>query len=146
AATIFYMLHHIIVKTNLCFAASAIDRLGGGEDLRRTGGLYRSAPWLAALFLIPALSLGGIPPFSGFWAKLALLRETLRLEMWTAAAVSLLVGIVTVFSMAKIWSAAFWRERPANAAPVRPVGAAHIVPMVVLAVATLSISLFPGWL
>lgn len=145
-AAIFYIIHHIVVKTNLFFAAAAINRIGGGEDLKQTGGLYRSAPWLAVLFLIPALSLGGIPPFSGFWAKLALLQETLRLGSWLAAGVALAVGILTLFSMTKIWAEAFWKERPEGALPIGPIRAGHVIPMVILALITLSLSLFPGWL
>lgn len=146
AAAIFYILHHILVKTNLFFAASVIDRIGGGEDLKKTGGLYRGAPWLAVLFLIPALSLGGIPPFSGFWAKLALLKETLHLNAWLAAGVSLAVGILTLFSMTKIWAEAFWKDRPATAAPIRPILPGHVIPMVLLAASTLIISVYPSWL
>jgi multicomponent Na+:H+ antiporter subunit D len=112
SAAIFYILHHIVVKSNLFFVASAIDRIGGGEDLKRTGGLYRSAPWLAVLFLIPALSLGGIPPFSGFWAKLALLKALFDVQDWYAGAIALAVGILTLFSMMKIWAEAFWKSDP----------------------------------
>jgi multicomponent Na+:H+ antiporter subunit D len=146
AATIFYVLHHILVKTNLFFVASAISRIGGGEDLAKTGGLYLRAPWLAALFLVPALSLGGIPPLSGFWAKLALLMETFRLDAWLAAAVSLAVGILTLFSMTKIWAEAFWKDRPESAEPVRPLHPGHVIPMVILTVGTIVISVHPSGL
>ncbi len=146
AAAIFYILHHILVKTNLFFAAAAIDRIGGGENLERTGGLYSRSPWLAALFLIPALSLGGIPPLSGFWAKLALLQETMQLEEWGAAGVALAVGILTLFSMTKIWSEAFWKDRPQEAGAVRPLHPGHVIPMVILAAGTILISFHPSGL
>ena len=143
-AGIFYVIHHILVKTNLFFAAAAIARLGGGENLKKTGGLYAAAPWLAVLFLIPALSLGGIPPLSGFWAKFALLKEMLHGKEWLAAFIALATGVLTLFSMTKIWSEAFWKARPENAEPLLPVGAAHVVPMILLAAGTLFISIFPG--
>jgi len=146
SAAIFYIIHHIIVKSNLFFVASVIDRIGGGENLKRTGGLYRSAPWLAGLFLIPALSLGGIPPFSGFWAKLALLKELFNANAWFAGAVALAVGVCTLFSMMKIWAEAFWKDRPAEAKEFRPVGFAHILPIVILAAATIALSVYPSWL
>lgn len=145
-AAIFYIIHHILVKTNLFFAAAAIDRIGGGENLKTTGGLYRQAPWLAVLFLVSALSLGGIPPFSGFWAKLALVKEVLHLESWLAAGIALGVGLLTLFSMTKIWAEAFWKDRPEDSPPSRPLHAAHIVPMVVLALGTVVLSLSPGFL
>src|SRR5690606_18966758 len=70
AGTILYVIHHIVVKANLFLIAGAIRRAGGSFDLLRSGGLFRSAPFLAMLFAVPALSLAGLPPMSGFWAKL----------------------------------------------------------------------------
>jgi multicomponent Na+:H+ antiporter subunit D len=52
--------------------------------------------------LIPALSLAGIPPFSGFFAKLVLIRAALEIEQYAIAGVALAVGVLTVFSMTKI--------------------------------------------
>lgn len=146
AAGVFYIIHHIIVKTNLFFAAAAIARHGGGEDLHRTGGLYRAAPWLGVLFLIPALSLGGIPPLSGFWAKFALLAELLALRDWLGATIAIGVGILTLFSMTKIWSEAFWKPRPEKTDATGPLGFAHLAPMILLGVATLWLSFFPSGL
>lgn len=150
AAAIFYIIHHIIVKTNLFFVAAVIDRIGGGEDLKKTGGLYRKAPWLAALFLIPALSLGGIPPFSGFWAKLALIREILLEQGWVTAAIALFVGVLTLFSMTKIWAEAFWKERSVVAgertSKEQRIHLGHTIPMVILAACTIALSLYPTYL
>ncbi|MEM6280141.1 MAG: proton-conducting transporter membrane subunit, partial [Verrucomicrobiota bacterium] len=112
AAAIFYIVHHILVKTNLFLAAGAIAATGRSERLEKLGGLLKGAPLLAFLFLIPALSLGGIPPLSGFFAKFLLLREALREEAYFYAVVALLVGVVTLFSMIKIWGEAFWKETP----------------------------------
>ncbi len=66
------MAHHILVQTTLFLVVGLIERQAGSASLRRLGGLAAS-PLLAALFLIPALNLGGIPPFSGFIGKVALI-------------------------------------------------------------------------
>lgn len=110
--TIFYILHHIIVKANLFLIAAIIFSLTGSYDLRRIGGLWKTRPWLGVLFLVPALSLVGIPPLSGFWAKFIMVRESLAQGefIWTAAA--LLVGFLTLYSMMKIWMQAFWAKHP----------------------------------
>ncbi len=42
-------------------------------DVRRLGGLRRDMPWTAALFAAGALALSGLPPFSGFFTKDAIL-------------------------------------------------------------------------
>ena len=54
AAAIFYLVHHIIVKTNLFLVSGVVIRLKGSSDLSKVGGLAKSAPWLAALFFILA--------------------------------------------------------------------------------------------
>jgi multicomponent Na+:H+ antiporter subunit D len=109
AGSVFYIVHHIIVKTNLFLISGAAYRLRGTFSLEDLGGLYRDRPVLAVLFLIPALSLAGMPPFSGFFAKLALVRAGLALESYVIVAVALAVSLLTLFSMVKIWNEAFWK-------------------------------------
>jgi multicomponent Na+:H+ antiporter subunit D len=112
AATLFYTVHHIIVKANLFLIAAIIWRLTGSYDLRRIGGLYRLRPALGVLFMIPAMSLVGIPPMSGFWAKLLVLEEALAQGRYVWTAVALAVSVLTLYSMVKIWMEAFWKRHP----------------------------------
>ena len=74
------------------------------------GGVLDTAPGVAGLFLIAALSLAGMPPFSGFVAKLLLVRAGLAGGHWLIVLVSLLTGLLTLYSMSKIWMYAFWRS------------------------------------
>jgi len=112
AATLFYTLHHIIVKANLFLIAAMVWRLTGSYDLRRIGGLYKVRPALAVLFLVPALSLVGIPPLSGFWSKLLILQEAIAQGHLVWTLVALLVSVLTLYSMMKIWMEAFWKPHP----------------------------------
>lgn len=145
---VFYLVHHIIVKANLFFVAGVAKRIAGSTDLSRIGGLYAHAPVLAFLFLIPAFSLAGFPPLSGFWAKYVVVKAALDLEMWFVAGVSLAVGLLTIFSMTKIWGAAFWPSHPDGIKPRLsdiPTGErmALMLPIVALAALTCIIGLFP---
>jgi multicomponent Na+:H+ antiporter subunit D len=140
AAAVFYVVHHIIVKANLFFLAGAIERAGGSYDLRETGGLLKSHPHLGLLFLVPALSLAGLPPFSGFWAKVLVIDASFQAgDMWLGA-VALAVGLLTLLSMAKIWVGAFWKPAPAPRARV-PVPAAMLAPIAGLGAITVGIGL-----
>jgi multicomponent Na+:H+ antiporter subunit D len=112
AGSIFYIIHHIIVKTNLFLVSGVVLKLRGTLELSRLGGLYQRAPTLAFLFLVPALSLAGLPPLSGFWAKLLLVRAGLETGSYLIAATALGVGLLTLFSMTKIWGKAFWGGPP----------------------------------
>ncbi len=117
AAAIFYMLQDMVVKTNLFAAAWLGARLAGGEDMRRAGGVWGRAPWVAALFLIPALALAGAPPFSGFWAKVLLLLAAFDAQHWVVAFAIVATGLLTLYSMGRVWSDLFWKVRP-EATPV----------------------------
>jgi multicomponent Na+:H+ antiporter subunit D len=112
AGSIFYIAHHIIVKTNLFLVSGVSYWLKGSFELRKLGGLYRTHPFVGVLFLIPAMSLAGIPPLSGFWAKLILVRSGIEIGQYLIVGVALAVSLLTLFSMTKIWAEAFWKEAP----------------------------------
>jgi len=143
AGAVFYIIHHIVVKANLFFVAGAIHRATGTYDLRKAGGLMKSSPLLAVLFLIPALSLAGIPPLSGFWAKFMVIDASFRGDMAWIGALALFVGLLTVFSMSKIWIEAFWKTSPRKVARVRAVPVAMLAPIAALGLITLAIGFNP---
>lgn len=146
AGSVLYIVHHIVVKANLFLVAGAIRHEGGSFGLARLGGLWISAPLLAVLFLVPALSLAGLPPLSGFWAKLVVIRSALEASSYFIAFVALAVGLLTLYSMMKIWNEAFWKARPAYAeTPVRLSGRDRLAvyaPIAGLAGVTLTIGLW----
>lgn len=112
AGAIFYIIHHIIVKTNLFLVSGFVDKMKGSFELKKIGGIYKYYPLLGLLFLIPALSLAGIPPLSGFWAKFVVIKAGLEINQMFIVIVALFVGLLTLFSMTKIWNEAFWKDDP----------------------------------
>lgn len=149
AGSILYVIHHIIVKANLFLIAGAVQRAGGSFHLKEIGGLYRSLPFLGVLFLIPAFSLAGLPPLSGFWSKFMVIKASLDAGHIALAATGLIVGLLTLYSMIKIWNEAFWKAEPAHAAtPMRHwrndrmTRLVMLTPIITLASITLTIGLF----
>jgi multicomponent Na+:H+ antiporter subunit D len=108
AATIFFLVHQIPVKTSLFLVDGMIEHATGTSGLDRLSGLAHRSGLLAALFIVPALSLAGIPPFSGFVAKLGLLTAGLDKGQGVVVAVAIGCSLLTLVSMGKIWIAAFW--------------------------------------
>lgn len=137
AGTIFYVMHHIIVKSSLFLIGGIAERVSGTQELKRMGGVLDLAPGVAGLFLVSAMSLAGMPPFSGFLSKLVLLRAGLGGGNYVIVAVSLVTSFLTLYSMAKIWNYAFWgrAQREAPAAPYR----ALMVPTAALVAMTIGI-------
>ncbi|MFN2442490.1 MAG: Na+/H+ antiporter subunit D [Thermoanaerobaculia bacterium] len=146
AGAVFYVIHHIIVKANLFLITGVAHRLQGSYDLKRVGGLYSASPILALLFMIPAMSLAGIPPLSGFFAKLALVKAGIESEQWAMVVIALVAGLLTLFSMIKIWNEAFWKPDPDERAVTPPARSIRLLmgPITALALLTLLIGAGAG--
>ena len=147
AGTLFFLLHVIVAKSALFMISGVVRSMAGNFELKKIGGLYKFAPFLSIIFLLAALSLAGIPPLSGFWAKLALIRSGLESQQYLLVAVSLIVGALTLFSMTKIWSEAFWKPHP-NPEGLKALGrfqgAVLLPPALLLSGLTLLIGLAAG--
>ncbi|KHF41940.1 Na+/H+ antiporter subunit D [Halalkalibacter okhensis] len=111
AGAIYYIAHHIIVKSALFLFAGAAQKITGTTDLKKMGGLLKTHPYLAWMFFISAISLAGIPPLSGFFSKFPIILAGFEEGNYVIAAVALAVGLLTLFSMMKIFIYAFWGEQ-----------------------------------
>jgi multicomponent Na+:H+ antiporter subunit D len=111
AGAVLYTVHHIVVQTTLFLVAGLMERRDGTSSLRLSGGLQHVAPVLAVLYLVPALSLAGIPPLSGFVAKLGLLQAGLAdggALAVAAVAAAIVTSLLTLYAIARAWSEVFW--------------------------------------
>lgn len=112
SGALFYAITHITVQTSLFLVTGLIERREGTADFGRLAGLARLAPVLGLLFFLPAMNLAGIPPLSGFIAKLALLQAAAAdggVGAYTLLAAMLLTSLLTLYTMSKVWARAFWR-------------------------------------
>ena len=146
SGAIFYVVHHITVQTALFLVVGLIERRGGTTSLNRLGGMARLAPVLAVLFLVPAFSLSGIPPLSGFLGKLGLLQAGLAEATplaYLLVAGGLITSLLTLYVVVKAWNKAFWQppleEPPAVRMPRGMVG-----PAAALVAMGLAITIFAG--
>ena len=164
AAGVFHLFNHAFFKALLFLAAGSVIHATEEQDLLRLGGLLRRMPWTALTFLVGALALAGIFPFSGFWSKdeiLAAARASpYPVLFWLAFATT----ILTAFYVCRAWLLTFWDRREAEQGtpgrweqgvsgsyPVHPAGPSHparpariphespavmAVPLVLLAIAS----------
>lgn len=109
-AGIFYLLHHMIVKASLFMSTGAVEVRYGTGVIGALGGISRTEPVIAVAFMIAALSLAGIPPFSGFVAKFMLIVGAVDTGDITAVVIMLFVSLITLLSMLKIWTGMFWEK------------------------------------
>jgi len=115
AAALYYMIHNMLAKTSLFLISGIVENSNGTDYLKRTGGLFSSKIWLSVLFLVSALGLAGLPPLSGFFAKLFVVKAAADVGSYGSILVVLGVSVFTLFSMLKIWNEAFWKAPPVGA-------------------------------
>ncbi|MEL7157590.1 MAG: proton-conducting transporter membrane subunit [Actinomycetota bacterium] len=143
---VLFLIHHMPVKTVLFLVGGLVENEEGTSSLSAAGGLAARRPVIAALFAIPALSLAGLPPFSGFVAKLAVISAGIDAEAALVVTAALVAGALTLLSMVKIWMGVFWGTDPDPEEIGTPVGNRRVMVVATgLAVAgTLVISLLAG--
>jgi multicomponent Na+:H+ antiporter subunit D len=120
AGAVFYIVEDMVVLTALFLASGIIAQATPNDNIRELGGLYKSAPLFALLFLLPALSLAGVPPLSGFFAKLALLQASLAVGQYGIVVAALLTSVLTLLAVTRVWSELFWKPDPNRQALALP--------------------------
>ncbi len=110
AGGIFFIIHNMIAKTNTFLVSGMIFKLKGNYNLKNIGGLVKQSPLLAVLFIIPAFALAGVPPLSGFFAKFILIKAGFEDGHYFVTAVAVFTGLLTLYSMIKIWNEAFLKK------------------------------------
>ena len=144
AAAIFYTVHTMLVQAGLFLGAGAIARAGRSYDVRVVGGLIREHPFFSSLFAVLALSISGIPPLSGFWAKALVIDAAFRAPSpWAGwlAVVALVTGFLTMYSMSTLWTRAFWQPRRGDARSPRRIPYAMVTAVGLLAACTVALGL-----
>jgi multicomponent Na+:H+ antiporter subunit D len=107
---ILYAVHSMLVTTALYLMAGMIRDTGGSFSLDGLSGLYDRAPALAGGALLLAFAIAGLPPGSGLWPKVVLVRASLDAGAgWLAAAI-LVSGLLTTLAFGRVFLLAFWRD------------------------------------
>jgi NADH-quinone oxidoreductase subunit L len=83
SAGIYHLVTHAFFKALLFLGAgSVIHALSGEQDLRNMGGLRKKIPWTFATMMCAAVAIAGVPPFSGFFSKDAILLAAHQHAPW----------------------------------------------------------------
>ena len=114
SASIFHLLTHGFFKALLFLCAgSVIHSLKGEQDIRFMGGLKKSMPITFSTYLIGALALMAIPPFSGFFSKDEILWSLFSSQNYALFLMAFATGLCTVFYMTKLTVFVFFgKESP----------------------------------
>lgn len=108
---IFYLIHDIMVKTNLFMVSGLIRSIGGTVNMDKLGGFYAEWPKLSLLMAVVLFSLVGIPPLSGFWPKLYLFEGAFIGSNYYFIGALVIGSFVTLYAIARLWATVFWKPR-----------------------------------
>ncbi|NJR13690.1 MAG: hypothetical protein HC779_05130 [Phyllobacteriaceae bacterium] len=108
---VLYALHSMVAMTAIFLLAGLMQRRNGAVLLSAAGGLYQSAPLLAAIALVLAFAVAGLPPFSGLWPKIMLVKAGLDIGAWWLVAAIMVSAFLTTAAVARMFLFAFWRRR-----------------------------------
>ena len=111
-AIIFYLIHDVIVKSNMFMITGVIVKIRESVDMTRLGSLLKDYPKFSMLAALVFLSLVGIPPLSGFWPKILLLKESFVQGNYVLLLTLILASFLTLFVIIRMWIEIFWKESP----------------------------------
>jgi NADH-quinone oxidoreductase subunit L len=117
-AGLFHLMTHAFFKALLFMAAGiVIHALSGEQDIRRMGGLARRLPWTYRAFVVGALALAAVPPFSGFFSKDAILGSAANAGAfgWLLWAMAAFGAFLTALYTFRLLFIVFWGDLSAFA-------------------------------
>lgn len=114
SGAILYALHSMVTMTVLYLVAGEAARLGKGWTLSALGGLWRTSPWFSGVSLIVFFAAAGLPPFSGLWPKVALLKASLDIGAWWLAAAILVSAFLLTLTFGRVFLLVYWRPAPGS--------------------------------
>lgn len=116
SAAMFYVISYALMSAAAFGAIVVLSGQGFEADrIDDFKGLNARSPWLAGLVLCIMASLAGVPPFLGFWAKLAVLRAALQGDMLWLAIVGIVFAVVGAFYYLRVIKVMYFDEPAADA-------------------------------
>ena len=111
AAALFYAIVYALMSTAAFGAIIALSRQGfEAENIDDFKGLNARNPWMAGLVLCVMVSLAGIPPFLGFWAKLMVLGAAVQGGMLWLALLGVVAAVVGCFYYLRVVKVMYFDE------------------------------------
>lgn len=131
---LYHAINHAMFKSLLFLSAGAVLYATGTTDLNKLGGLAKKMPQTAALFLIGAFSISGIPPFNGFVSKWLIYQATYEAGYGPVTVIALVVSVMTLASFIKVAQSVFFGQLSDECKDVKETPLSMRIPMGALAI------------
>jgi len=142
-ASMYYTLAYVITTVGSFGMILLLSREGFEADrLEDFKGLNRKSPWFAAIMMMLMFSTAGVPPFVGFWAKLAVISAVLDVGLAWLAAVAVVLSVVGAFYYLRVVKLMYFDD-PADSHAIVAGGTLRAV-LSANGVAVLALGVFPS--
>jgi multicomponent Na+:H+ antiporter subunit D len=151
AGGLYHAINHTLFKGLLFLTAGAVLYATGTTKLEKLGGLAKKMPQTAALFMVGALSISGIPPFNGFVSKWMIYQATYEKAAQTGSigyalvtVIAVVTSVLTLASFVKVGQSVFFGELPVELQNVKETPLSMRIPMWIMAALCLLTGMFPS--
>jgi len=141
-AALFLMLNHAIIKSLLFFSGSYLTYNSVEKKISEVNGMSKYLPITSLLFALGAFAIVGLPPFAGFWSKLAVMTAAADSNMILIMALVLIVSVIELVYYLRVVNRVYFFKKEENIQPQRPTVNALMV-MLVLGAIILVIGFYP---
>jgi len=146
AASTFYIIVYAVTGLAGFGIIVALSKAGDEFDkVADFAGLNARNPWLALMMVFIMMSMAGIPPFIGFWAKIIVIEEVVKAGFVWIAVIAVLTAVISAFYYLKVVKAMYFDPVPDNS-KVEPTSQASLIAVSIVSIALLAVGLIPGWL
>ncbi len=139
-----HFVNHMFFKDLLFLAAGAIMVQAHARNLDEVSGLGKKMPVTMAFFLVGALSLAGVPPFSGFTSKWIIYEAAMQQGQVFLAILSLVGSVLSMAYFVKFMHSAFFGVPTKNTEDVKEAPWTMLVPMGILSAISIVFGIMPG--
>jgi multicomponent Na+:H+ antiporter subunit D len=130
---LFHLINHAAFKSLLFLSSGAVQYSTGTRDMKQLGGVNEKMPITAATTNLAALSIAGVPPFSGFWSKLLIIVATLKAGHPVLAGIAIVMAFVTLAYYVKVQKEVIFGAVGGAVERAKEVPALMYVPLIILA-------------
>jgi NADH-quinone oxidoreductase subunit N len=146
AAALYYTITYVIMSVGGFGMIILLSRMGFEADrLEDFKGLNARSPWFAAVMLMLMFSMAGVPPFVGFWAKLAVIQSVLDIGSLWLAILAVALSVVGAYYYLRVVKLMYFDE-PTDTAALQGGGSAMRFVLSLNGLAVLALGLYPGLL
>lgn len=142
AALIYYLIAYTVTNLGAFGALAVIAEAVGGDDLSHLNGLWRRNIGLTLMLTILVLSLAGVPPLSGFWAKFFVFMTGYKAGAVWLVGIAVVMTIVSLYYYLRFLKAMWMNEAPSTE-PIRTPQAMN-VSLIVSTLLVLALGLYPN--